>query len=105
MPPTRGPGELPMLTLPGSATKVDVRLVLESDDFPGYEVTLKESSSDRTLWRSARLQSSSSGVNRIVAVTIDATLLQPQRYTLDLSGYREAGRGEIITSYTFRVKR
>jgi hypothetical protein len=105
MPPTRGPGESPTLTIPGSATNVQIHLVLESDDFRSYEVALKGSKTDRTLWRSARLQSSASGANRIVPVTIDAALLNPERYTLDLSGYRDKGSGEIITSYTFRVIR
>ena len=105
MPATRGPGESPTLTLPGSATKVEIRLVLESDDFRGYEVILKDPKTDRALWRSGRLQSSPTGADRIVPVTIDASLLKPERYTLDLIGYRGAGSGEVITSYTFRVIR
>ena len=105
MPPTRGPGESPTLTLPGSATKVEIRLVLESDDFRRYEAILKDSKTDRPLWRSGRLQSSSTGQGRMVPVTIDATVLKPEGYTLELSGYRGAGGAEVITSYTFRVLR
>jgi hypothetical protein len=105
MPPTRGPSESPTLTLRGRAAKVEMRLVLESDDFQGYEVILKDSKTDRPLWRSGRLQSSSTGSDRIVPVTIDATVLKPEGYSLELSGYRGAGGAEVITSYTFRVLR
>lgn len=105
MPPTRGPGESAVLTLPRSATTAEIRLTLESDDFRGYEVVLKESDSDRALWRSPRLQSTASAADRVVPVRIDATLLNSDRYTFDLIGYRGAGRGEVITSYTFRVIR
>jgi hypothetical protein len=105
MPPTRGPGESAALTLPPSATTVEIRLTLESDDFRGYEVVLKESKTDRALWRSPRLQSTASAADRIVPVKIDATLLNSDRYTFDLIGYRGAGGAEVITSYTFRVIR
>jgi len=105
MPPTRGPGEPPTLTLPGSATKVQIHLVLESDDFRGYEVILRNPKTDRPLWRSGRLQSSSTGSDRMVPIAVDATLLKPGGYTMDLSGYRAAGGAEVITSYTFRVVR
>lgn len=105
MPPTRAPGESAALTLPRGATTVEIRLTLESDDFKGYEVVLKELKTDRALWRSPRLQSTASAADRIVPVRIDATLLNPERYTLDLIGYRGPGRGEVITSYTFQVIR
>ena len=79
--------------------------MLESDDYRSYQVALKESETDRTLWQSLRVSSSASGANRVVPITIDATLFKPGEYTLDLSGYRGAGRGEVITSYTFRMIR
>jgi len=105
MPPTRAPGELPTLALPGGAAKVQISLVLESDDYRSYQVALKQSEAGRTLWQSLRVSSSASGANRVVPITIDATLFKPGEYTLDLSGYRGAGRGEVITSYTFRMIR
>jgi hypothetical protein len=105
MPPTRGPGESAALTLPRGATTVEIRLTLESDDFKGYEVVLKDLKTDRALWRSPRLQSTASAADRVVPVRIDAARLNSERYTLDLIGYRGEGRGEVITSYTFRVIR
>lgn len=105
VPPTRAPRELPTLTLPGDAARVQISLVLESDDYRSYQVVLKQSEADRTLWQSARLSSSASGANRILPVTIDAAVLTPGRHTLELSGYGDAGGGEVITSYTFRVIR
>ncbi len=76
VPPTRAPRESPTLRLPGGAAKVQISLVLESDDYRSYQVVLKQSETDRTLWQSARLSSSASGGDRILSVTIDATLLK-----------------------------
>ena len=40
LPPTRGLSDPPSLAVPPDATKVEVRLVLEADDFRRYEVAL-----------------------------------------------------------------
>jgi len=103
MPSTRGTGEIPSVSIGTDSTEVEVSLVLDGDDFPTYDVALKDFGSDRILWHRAGLTSSSSGADRIVVAAIDATLLKPQRYTLELSGRRASGRSEVITSYPFRV--
>lgn len=103
MPSTRGTREIPTLSIPVGATAVEVRLVLDGDDFPTYDVALKNFEGDRALWNAVGLRSSASGEERIVVVTIDPRLLKPQRYTLELSGHRASGRSEVITSYAFRV--
>lgn len=103
LPPTRGVSEPPTLAVPSDATKVEVRVVLESDDFPRYQVALKDPGTDLILWRSARIKPSSLRGDRILPVTLDATLLKPRRYALELTGYRAAGEAELVSSYPFRV--
>lgn len=102
-PTTRGADEPPALAVPRGSATVGISVVLESDDFPRYEVILKDPGTDRTLWRSARLPSSRSGTDRIVAITFDAALLKSQRYVLELSGYRGSADAEIVSSYSFRA--
>lgn len=103
MPSTRGAREIPSLSIPDRATSVEVRLVLDGDDFPAYDVALKDFAGDRALWNTVGLKSSSSGEGRVVVVSIDPRLLKAQRYTIELSGHPAAGRSEVITSYPFRV--
>jgi hypothetical protein len=94
--------EIPSLAIPSGAKIVETRLVLDGDDFPTYDVILKDFG-DRVLWNGIGLTSSSSGSDRIVVVTIDVGLLRPGRYTLDLRGHRASGGSEAIMSYPFRT--
>jgi len=103
MPSTRGAREIPSLSIPPGATTVEIRLVLDGDDFPTYDVALKDFEGERALWNAVGLRSSASGEERVVVVAIDPHLMKPQRYTLELSGHRASGRSEVITSYPFRV--
>ena len=102
MPSTRGAREIPSLAIPGGSRIVEARLVLDGDDFPTYDVILKDLG-DRVLWSGIGLTSSSFGADRVVVATIDAGLLRPQRYILDLRGHRTSGGTEAIMSYPFRV--
>jgi len=102
MPSTRGIREIPSLAIPSGAKIVEARLVLDGDDFPTYDVILKDFG-DRVLWNGIGLTSSSSGPDRIVVVTLDVGLLRPERYTLDLRGHRASGGSEAIMSYPFRA--
>jgi hypothetical protein len=102
MPSTRGIREIASFAIPSGARTVEARLVLDGDDFPTYDVTLKDFG-DRVLWNGIGLTSSSAGPDRVVVATFDAGVLKPQRYTLDLRGHRASGGSEAITSYPFRV--
>jgi len=102
MPSTRGIREIPSLVIPSGAKIVEARLVLDGDDFPTYDVILKDFG-DRVLWNGIGLTSSASGPDRTVVVTLDVGLLSAERYTLDLRGHRASGGSEAIMSYPFRV--
>ena len=103
LPPTRGISEPPGLVLPAGTAKVELRAVLESDDLPRYRIALKDLATDQIIWRSARLSPATSLGNRVVSVTLDATLLKSQRYMLEVTGFSAAGRAELVGSYPFRL--
>jgi hypothetical protein len=103
LPPTRGINEPPTLAVRSESAKVEVRVVLESDDFRRYQVVLKDPGTDRIIWRSARLMATLSGRDRIVPVTLDTSSLKPQRYVLDLTGFPATGEAQLIASYPFRL--
>jgi hypothetical protein len=103
LPPTRGVGRIPTLSVPSGTSLVVLLLTLESDDFPAYRVGLKDSVTNQSVWHSANLEAASSGANKIVSISFPARLLKPQNYILELSGLSSSGRPEFISGYPIRV--
>lgn len=96
-PPVRDTGPIPELSVSTGAGQVAFELKLETDDFPAYVVTLKDSGGTQSLWRSQEMKSEHGLVSLIVA----ANLLRPGNYLLQLS---PAGRNsEPLANYAFRV--
>jgi hypothetical protein len=102
--PTRAGGPVPTITLAGDETAVGLALQTGSTDFVRYCTVLKDPSTNRPLWRSGWINASDSNP-RSVEVAVPATLLNPQRYWLDLGGRRADGGFEIIGSYVFHIVR
>jgi hypothetical protein len=104
LPPTRGAGRVPTVSLAGGTELVVLLMTVESDDFPAYRVRLKDSETNQIVWRSANLEAASGGSNKIVAVSVPAHLLEQRNYVLELSGVSsKEGRTEWIGSYPIRV--
>jgi hypothetical protein len=104
LPPTRGAGRVPTVSLAGGTELVVLLLTVESDDFPAYRVSLKDSETNQIVWRSANLEATSGGSNKIVAVSFPAHLLEQRNYVLELSGVSsKVGRTEWIGSYPIRA--
>lgn len=106
---TRGGGQLPQFAVPPGADSVILRLPLIAVDFAHYEVTLKDATGDRVIWRSGRLSapsapSAASARQRpMIPVTVPTNLLTPRAYTLELTGISARGDAEPLDSYPFRV--
>jgi hypothetical protein len=103
MPQTRGSAQPVSVSVPAGIDAVPVRLALESNEFPEYQVTLKEPGSDRALWRSARLKTEAQGKNKSLSLSIPANLLKQQTYALEASGLPAKGAPEFLSGYVFRV--
>ena len=58
LPQTRAVGPIASLTVPEGMDRVTFELRLESNEFPRYEVALKDPATNQIVWRSGRLTSS-----------------------------------------------
>jgi hypothetical protein len=102
-PPTRAVAPLPTQAIPSDAESIGFELRLESNDFPRYQVGLKDPATTNILWRSDWVPARVSGDQASVFVVVPATLLGPQHYVLDLTGRGADGRLEVMGSYTVRI--
>jgi hypothetical protein len=102
-PPTRGPGPIETISLPPGTNVAVLLLSLESDDFPQYRVSLKDSEGNRVLWRSPNLEANRLGQTKAVPASFPAGLLKQQTYIAELTGLPAHGAPEVVGSYPFRV--
>lgn len=103
LPPTRGAGALPTVSVARGTDLVVLLLALESDDFPAYRVGLKDPATNQTVWHSTNLEAAPGGANKIVSVSFPAHLLKPQNYVLELSGVPSSGHAEFVSGYPVHV--
>jgi hypothetical protein len=104
LPQTRGAGSIASLRLPLGSDWARFQLELDSDDVVRYRASLRNPATNQVVWRSGTLQSKARGQTRAVSVSVPASLLQPQNYTLELAGVA-GGATEFIGSYAFRVEK
>jgi hypothetical protein len=103
LPPTRGTGRIPTVSVPAGTNLVVLLLALEADEFQTYRVGLKDAATTRTVWRSGNLEPASSGTTKTVSLTFPARLLKQRNYVLELSGVLPSGRAKFISGYPIRV--
>ena len=102
---TRAIGPVPTIAISQGAEHVAFDLLLESNDFPRYQVTLRDPATDRAVWRSGRLSAKVSAAASTITVLLPAALLRPQHYALELEGIRANGGSEVVSSYAFLTMR
>ncbi|MCM3874525.1 MAG: hypothetical protein ND895_27855, partial [Pyrinomonadaceae bacterium] len=78
------------------------QLGLLSDEYQSYRAELLSSDRAVVLTREG-LKSESAGGNRIINLTLPATLLKRDDYRVRLSGRRAESSYEDLSSYVFRV--
>jgi hypothetical protein len=105
VPQTRGGSPLPVIAILPGVDRVDFQLQLESDDFPAYQVALKDPATTRILWSSGRLRAASGGAIKVVSVSLPARLLKPQNYDIELTGIPAGGFPQFMGSYAFASTR
>jgi hypothetical protein len=101
LPQTRSSSPLPAIAVLPGAERADFQLQLESDDFPAYQVALKDLATTRIIWHSGRLKAASGGAAKIVSVSLPARLLKPQNYGMELTGIPARGVPQYMSSYAF----
>ena len=102
-PQTRSSDSMPSIALRPGADGVAFALLLESDDFPRYQVALKDPSNSQIIWRSERLAATPVNHAPAVSVVVPARLLKAQHYALELSGVHPAGGADVVGSYVVRI--
>ena len=101
-PPTRGLVQMKTVSIHAGTDLVVLLLALESDDFPKYQVTLKDTAAGRVLWSSRELEATTTSDRKAVTAAVPAGILKAQTYIAELSGIRKA-KAEIVGSYPFRA--
>ena len=102
LPQTRSLGPVPTLVMPAGTERLGFELRLESNEYPAYQVGLRDPAVNTVVWRSGWIAAKTSGGQSAVRVAVPARALKPQHYSLDLSG-RSAGGGEVVGSYAFEI--
>ena len=103
LPPRRGAGDLPTIAIPPGTQAVTLQVDLESDDFPIYRAELKDPATAQVIWRSANLRAARGDGARSLSITLDASVLKPRTYTVDVTGVPARGAPQSIGSYPFKV--
>jgi hypothetical protein len=103
-PQTRAAGSIPVLDIPPRAADVRIELRLESNDFRRYDAALVDPASNQVIWRSEPTSVVSTADGPAVSLVIPARILNPQHYSLKVTG-RDADGAEVVGSYAFRVAR
>jgi hypothetical protein len=102
-PQLRGAGDVKTVKLPTQTRMLSMHLQLEPNQYSAYTVTLLDDSTHRAVWRSAKVKATGSLDSKFVSVSLPATLLNPQSYTLQVSGVSGKGAPEILSDYRFKV--
>lgn len=103
LPQMRGVSQVPTVSVPAGTDQVQLRLQLESDDYPAYQVALKNPATDQVLWRSVKLPARLQANSKTLSVSLSAKLFKAQNYSLELSGVPDSGVAELVSSYPFKV--
>jgi len=104
LPQTRSLGPLPTLGVSARAERVSLDLRLESNEFTRFDAVLKDAADNRAMWRSGALGARTASTASFVTVAVPASVLQPQRYVIELFGVGDGGRREPVATYAFQIE-
>jgi hypothetical protein len=105
LPPKRGGGDIPTIRLPSATPAVTLHVDLEADEFPIYRAQLNDPATAQIIWSGANLRAARRGGARSLSITLDASVLKPQTYIVDVIGVPARGAPESVASYPFRVEK
>lgn len=105
LPQTRSLGPIPTIAVPDGANLVALELRLESNGFARYQAALKDPGTNRIIWRRDKVMARGGDRMPTVALSIPASVLKSQHYSLELNGTSASGEAEVAGSYVFQVVR
>lgn len=102
-PQLRGAGQIMTIAIPNGTERVSMHLRLEPNEYSSYSAALVEAGTNRTAWRSGKIQARGSADSKYLTVNFAAGLLTKQNYMLRVSGIASMGSSEVLGDYPFRV--
>jgi hypothetical protein len=102
-PPTRGLSSLKTVTIHPGTDLVVLLLTLESAEFPGYRVIVKDPATNQVVWQSSEFEAGSADDRKAVSAGLPANLLKERNYIAEVAGLTNAGRQRIVGDYPFHV--
>jgi hypothetical protein len=105
LPQTRSVGPIATISVADGANLVALELRLESNGFARYQAALRDPGSNRIIWRRDRIMARGGDRMPTVALSIPASVLKSQHYSLELNGTSASGEAEVAGSYVFQVVR
>jgi len=104
LPQTRATAPVSTIAVPPGTGFVTFDLRLDANDFPRYQVALKDPATNLIVWRSDVLAPNPARRSPTISVAIPASVMKPQHYALELAGRRPAGGLESIGNYGFQIE-
>jgi hypothetical protein len=104
VPPTRGSDQIPTVAITKNVTAVRMQLELESDDYPGYRVAVTEAAGGKELWQTSTIKPANMKGRKVLELLLPANTLKIRTYSLAVSGVKQDGAAENVSSYAFRVE-
>jgi hypothetical protein len=103
-PQTRSIGQVPRIEVASNANGATFDLRLESNEFPQYRALLKDSGTNRIVWRSAVLHARSDPPASI-SLVVPASVLESRHYSFELAGIDRAGHQTTTANYPVQIDR
>jgi hypothetical protein len=103
-PQTRSIGQVPRIEVPAGANGATFELRLESNEFAQYRALLKNSGTNRIIWRSDELHARS-GPPASVSLVVPAGVLESRHYSFELAGIDRAGHQTTTANYPVQIDR
>jgi hypothetical protein len=104
LPQTRGVGPVPIVAV-GRDGAVPIELAIDAADRASFEAALRDPATNAIVWRSGPIAAVRSRPAPLLAVSVPASILKSQHYTIDVFARRGGGTGDFVGSYAFEVVR
>lgn len=100
----RGGGDMPRLVIPTGTKQVRLQANFRGDDHKSFSAVL-ETAEGTQVWKQSGLKARSKGRDKIVVLTLPASVFRDQDYVLTVSAVASTGELESVGDYSFRVVR